>query len=97
MALEGRPVQRCILAPVQIQPLQASTQSSSRHAMPSSRIQKPVTSELDHTCWTMKSWRAWLGVCDCLMTSQGNRGRAAGNAKVAALDKVQAMDTLYWL
>ena len=54
MALEGRPVQRCILAPVQIQLLQASTQSSSRHAMPSSHIQKPVTTELDHTCWTMK-------------------------------------------
>ena len=50
MALEGRPVQRCILAPVQIQLVQVSTQPSSRQIVPSSHIQKPVTSEQDHTC-----------------------------------------------
>ncbi len=45
MALEGRPVQRCILAPVQIQLLQVSTQPSSRHIVSRSHRQKRVTSE----------------------------------------------------
>ena len=79
MALEGRPVKRSILAPVQIQLLQVTTRSSSRHSVSSSDRQKRVTSAsaLMFDNDTGSVLEASFGACDCLVTSNGNRGNAA--------------------